>query len=335
MKNSIAKILVCIVSLCVLFSFSIVHISASEQIVRPLEFGDFAGDNDYDFGGGYDSYDYGGYDSYDYDSYDYGDDDYDSDDYDYGGFGNAVFYGGSSSPSSFEGSSMSSIIGLIILIAIVVIVVNSIRNRKKKPVVTGTPIKPDPSLLPIADYLKIDPSFSESEFREKISNIYVHFQHSWQAKDLTDVRQYLSDSLFAQVDGQLDAYRKGKKTNRVEDIAVQYVRLVGYKQEQGMDIIVAELRTRIRDYVVDDSTGNVIKGDPGKEKFMCYRWSLARSTGYTAAQQTGFGAKQCPHCGAPIDINQSTVCEYCGSVLTDDTFDWVVNNIEAISQQTV
>lgn len=335
MKNSIAKLLVCIASVCVLFSFTIINTAAAEHSVRPLEFGDYAGDSDFDFGGGYDSYDYDSYDSYDYDSYNYGSDDYDEDDYDFGGFGNAVFYGDGYSPSSYEGSSFSSVIGLIILIAIVVIVVNSIRNSKKKPVVTGTPIRPDPSLLPIADYLKIDPEFSESEFREKVSNLYVHFQHSWQAKDLADVRQYISDSLFAQVDGQLDSYRKGKKTNRVEDIAVQSVRLVGYKQEQGMDIIVAELRTRIRDYVVDDATGNVIKGDPSKEKFMCYRWSLARSTGFTTSQKAGFNAKQCPHCGAPIDINQSAVCEYCGSVLTDDTFDWVVNNIEAISQQTV
>ena len=38
--------------------------------------------------------------------------------------------------------------------------------------------------------------------------------------------------------------------------------------------------------------------------------------------------------GAHIDINHSAVCEYCDSVLTTDTFDWVVTNIKGLSQRT-
>ena len=44
---------------------------------------------------------------------------------------------------------------------------------------------------------------------------------------------------------------------------------------------------------------------------------------------------RCPHCGAPIDVNHTAVCEYCGSVLTTDTFDWAVREIKGLSQRTV
>ena len=344
MKKWFKKIFACAVMSAVMLSFISVQVLAADYIVVPMEFGDYAGDNDFDFGG-YDSggYDYGGsYDSGDYDygggDYDYGGGDYDygDDDYDSGSYGGGnVFYFGGGSGDYYGGSggSISTVIGLAILIAIVVIV---IRNKNgKNTTIHGSYVKPDPSLLPMADYKNIDPDFSESEFKEKISGLYVRFQSSWQAKDLTDVRQYLSDSLYAQVDRQLENYRTNGRTNRVDGVTVQNVRLVGYKQEQGADIIVAELRTRIKDYVVDDATGNIVRGDPNKEKFMCYHWTLARTTGYSQQKQEGFHARTCPHCGAPVDINQSTVCEYCDSVLVDDTFDWVVNNIEAISQQTV
>ena len=40
----------------------------------------------------------------------------------------------------------------------------------------------------------------------------------------------------------------------------------------------------------------------------------------------------CPYCGANVDIEHSAVCEYCGSVLHNDTFAWALSNIRSISQ---
>ena len=45
-----------------------------------------------------------------------------------------------------------------------------------------TPKPVSPSLSPIPAYKSIDPDFNESEFKEKISNLYVQFQNAWQAK---------------------------------------------------------------------------------------------------------------------------------------------------------
>ena len=45
--------------------------------------------------------------------------------------------------------------------------------------------------------------------------------------------------------------------------------------------------------------------------------------------------KFCPHCGAPLDLNQSGVCSYCHSVVTSDDHDWVLTKIEGIMQRTM
>jgi len=42
----------------------------------------------------------------------------------------------------------------------------------------------------------------------------------------------------------------------------------------------------------------------------------------------------CPKCGAPLDINQTARCPYCGSVVTINNEDWALNNIKGISQIT-
>ena len=276
---------------------------------RALDFGDFSGDSD--FGGGWDS---GG-------------------DWDSGGWDDDYSYSGGSSSGSLDIGSL----GFIIIIVIVVIIISSSRSSGSSSRGSQTPYRApqQTNLRNINDYQQIDPSFAPSEFKEKLSNLYVRFQNQWQAKDLSPLRPYLTDAYFSQMDRQLNNYRLNRQTNCIERIAVLSVELLGWKQESGMDVMVARINTRIVDYVKDDRTGNIIRGSNTREKFMTYEWSLVRSTGVQTSRSTGTTSQTCPYCGANVDINQSAVCEYCGSVLHTDTFDWAVSNIRAISQRTV
>ena len=112
------------------------------------------------------------------------------------------------------------------------------------------------------------------------------------------------------------------------------VELLGWKQEDGNDIMIAKLQTRIVDYVVDDATGNVIRGSNTAEKFMTYEWNLIRTSGRQTSKISGENASNCPNCGAPINLNKSAKCEYCGSIIETDDFDWVLSGIKALSQRT-
>jgi hypothetical protein len=62
----------------------------------------------------------------------------------------------------------------------------------------------------------------------------------------------------------------------VERIAVMSVNLSGWKRDETDDIMVARLRTRITDYTLDDTNGNLISGSRTAEKFMDYEWILKR-----------------------------------------------------------
>ena len=281
----------------------------AEASPRRADFGDFSGDSD--FGGGWDSGDSG---------WDSGDSGWDSDS------GGSYSGGGSGSMSGSE--------AVVILVVIVVIIIVSASSGKKK---SNTVIPPTVNTAPlrrIEEYLAIDPSFNAEQFRDKVSNLYVQFQNAWQNKDLSSLRPYLTDIYYSQMDNQLNRYRQNRQTNMVERIAVLKTELMGWKQESGLDEMVVKLDTRIVDYVVDDATGNIVRGSRTAEKFMTYEWTLVRTTGVTTSRSTGTTGQTCPYCGANVNINQTTVCEYCGSVLTTDKFDWAVSNIKALSQRT-
>ena len=310
MKKRIIAVL-----LSLLLVFGALHLIAS------ADFGDYGGD--YDYGGG-DSYDWGGND------YDWDDDDDDDDDDGY------YYAGGSGGSGGSTSSSGGSIMGGVILAAIIILVIYMSKKKGKgnAPIMPGAQATDPSTLRPMNEFQSIDPQFSEAAFREKLSNLYVQFQNAWQAKDLTPLRPYLTDAFYNKCDRQLDAYRTNKQTNRVERISVLGVDLVGWKQEADTDVMIARLRTRIVDYVVDDATGNIVRGSNTAEKFMEYEWDLVRTSGQTTDSGTGTTSQSCPHCGAPIDVNHTAVCEFCGSVLTTDTFDWAVREIKGLSQRT-
>lgn len=268
------------------------------------DFGDFGGDSDYGGGSDWDS------------GSSWGDSDYGS--------------------SSGMGSGGSIVIAVLVVAGFIIVP----SFFKKKGGTSGAQpagaTAVDASMLrSIAEYRQRDPNFSDPALCERISNLYIQMQNCWTAKDMEPLRPYFTDTSYAQFDRQLDSYRQSNRTNRIERIAVLGVDLRGWYEQEKNDCMVANVRTRIVDYTVDDNTGNIISGSNTAEKFMTYEYILLRSSGFvTGAQDRPADTVNCPNCSAPLNINQSAKCPYCGSVVTTKDYDWVISSIKGISQQT-
>lgn len=230
--------------------------------------------------------------------------------------------------------------GIIITILVIGAVVFFMARGYSKATKANQPAGANPTaqadLKPLDDLLQEDSAFKEEDLRMKISNLYVQMQNAWTAKDFTPMQHYFTDELYTQFDRQLDALRENHQTNRVDNIAVLGVELRGWYEAEDNQCVVANVRTRITDYVVDDASGNVVSGSDTAEKFMTYEYTLIRTRGtLTHVQTDETEATLCPNCGAPIDINQTAKCSYCGSIVKAKDFDWVTSSIKGLSQQSV
>lgn len=180
-----------------------------------------------------------------------------------------------------------------------------------------------------------DPAFSMPALQEKISRLYVEMQHAWTEKNWEVMRPHMSSQLFNQGVNQLAEMKRDHLTNIISRIAVLGVTYRGYRQDEVNDIITFRVETRIVDYTVNDDTGEVVVGSKTEEVFMTYDWEMIRSkTAVTPVQGREVESKSCPNCGAPIDINASTKCPYCGSIIESKEYDWIINRIEGIAQET-
>ena len=186
----------------------------------------------------------------------------------------------------------------------------------------------------MSDYLSLDPNFNEEEFKEKLANWYVQLQNGWQKKDINSLRPYLTDTLYGQMERQLQSHIQAGRTNIIDRISVLSVQLKGYKQENGEDKIIAYLNTRIIDYTVDDASGRVLYGNKNVEKFMTYEWLLTRSSGQVTEQREAVQSVVCPHCGATLNINKTARCDYCQSIVTVEEHGFVISSIKGLAQRT-
>ena len=290
---------------------------AFHPVTAKADFGDFSGDTD--FGGG----DSGG----DWDSSWGSDNNNDNDN---------SYYSDSGSSSYSDSDGFSTVFAIIIAAIIIIGALkgNNRGNRRSsgsKP--AGAAVTPDSMLQPMNSYKSLDPAFDEAAFREHMSNLYVQMQQEWHNKNIESLKPYMTDAFWNQMDRQLDEKRKAGQTPCTERVAVLETTPRGFYQSAGMDHIVVRVKARIVAYVLDDNTGNVISGDRNREKFMEYEWDVCRKSGVVSGE-AGMQAVSCPHCGAPLNINQTARCPFCDSVVTIVNEDWALNSIKGVSQTT-
>ena len=285
--------------------------------VGRADLGGFSGDSDY--GGG-----------------DYGGSDYSSSDSGSSGYSSSRSRGGDSCSDEACIAALLFVIAPISVFVIILLTKSGMRSRNSGAGRPGATRTAQSMLQPIESYKTLDENFSPEDLKEWLQNLYFKMQDCCVKRDVEPIRPYFADSLWQQFDRQMQGLRAARRTNYVERIAVLSVDLRGWYQDKGEDVIVAEIYARITDYTVNDDTGKVISGSKTCEKFMTYEYALSRPTGKkTDAFRTGVSERHCPNCGAPLSVNESIKCPYCGSVLTFGDHDWTVYSIKGISQRTV
>ena len=97
------------------------------------------------------------------------------------------------------------------------------------------------------------------------------------------------------------------------------------------DVLTVVLKSRMNDYIIDETTGKIVKGDKTTDRYSTYKLDFIRTTGEkTKPGSIEINTTNCPNCGAPTQITSSGKCEYCGSVITTGEHSWALSNLEKI-----
>ncbi len=303
----------------ILFASCFSVTAIDKQSIHPLDFGNH---NDYgsDFGGGSD---WGGSD-WDYD-------------------GGSSYYSSSSSGKPMDLGDIIFIGGIVIG----VIILSMVLSKRKKSTPTAPPVRPGSNqgqlvMVPdrtaqIESIIKsMDPNFSASDFITFAKEVFVDIQEGWSARDLSKIRIVLHDNLYKQTQKQVEEKLRNGTINRIENIAVSTAYLTAYKRDKQFEFATIYLSARFFDYEIDEKTGNILRGNTSTRWEMRYLMKFMRSTGVKTSDATNvLKTHNCPNCGAPLEMQSSGHCDYCGSEVTSGQYSWVLCDLTSIRNDTI
>lgn len=279
------------------------------------------------------------YDSWDSSDYDY---DYDDDDDDY-----SYSYGSSSS----SGSPATPVEAIFIIVLVLGFMTfsfvflgkhvlmdlnrtvnsNNLRNANTTRVVntTVTPLVNEEEIT--QKIIAIDENFNLEEFKSWCRDLFIKLQYAWSDRDWSAIRYFETNQLFEQHSTQLQRYIQNKQINVLQGVSVNSVKLLKFEQTEDQDILSVVLNSKMIDYIIDEETRNIIKGNSSEYHFNSYKLVFVRKKGVkTKIGESTVNTTNCPNCGAPTKITSSGQCEYCGSIITTGEFNWVLSSLERV-----
>lgn len=279
-------------------------------------------DYDYDTGGSWD-YDYDSGSSWDYDSGS-------SWDYDYSG--GSSYYGGSSSGGTTYSSDeiMSVLITTIVIVVICCFIgVLGLNKKYKSPIKHNSSILNNHSQnyreLSIEEINKIDSSLSKEEMNKLVFKLYKDIQDAWMNFDYDTLRKYTTDELFHMYESQLKVLQAKKQKNIMSDIKFKYAKIININIQNGVEKVTMYLNTITTDYVID-ANGKIVRGSDKIRNDMEYLITLNRN-------MEKVNIKNCPSCGAEINIVSGGQCPYCDNVIVNNNEEFVMSKKECIGQR--
>jgi predicted lipid-binding transport protein (Tim44 family) len=134
----------------------------------------------------------------------------------------------------------------------------------------------------ISHIQRTDPNFDEPRFNETVTEVFFKVQGAWMHRDLSPVRELLTDNMMRILQAVVDGLRRDRQINMLESMAVRNVELAEAWQESGRDYATARIQASLLDYITEEATGIVVSGSKTTPiKFEEY-WTFIRPVGNNA-----------------------------------------------------
>lgn len=177
--------------------------------------------------------------------------------------------------------------------------------------------------MTIQELERLDSTFNQAMFITKVNNIFIKFFTAIMKDNLAEVDHFIGDDVYQFGEDILSSirgknYRKMYDELNVKESSIRSIDLV-----DNQFIVNVFLQSRYMDYIIDLNTGNVVSGNDNSRIQVDYMLTFTKKTN---ASSQGI-AKKCQACGAPMDVNNSGKCEYCGSIYKQEDHDWVLTKI--------
>lgn len=238
-------------------------------------------------------------------------------------------YSGYSSSTSGVGGGFATLV--IFAIIVIIVVVSERASKKGKINYTPTNVAKNNIVIKnneqaIEEIKKYKPEFDKDKFLSHGYDIFVRIEEAWMNFDLDSVRDCITDEMFNMYESQLMSMEMNGEQNIMKDFKLLNSAITEAKKQNNMLEVKTRYVIEFYDYIVNKETKKVLRGNSNKKIKMVYEFTFIEDV-------ENKQLKECPNCGAPIDINAGAICKYCGSKIVDDSKNFVMSKKISLSQE--
>ena len=181
-----------------------------------------------------------------------------------------------------------------------------------------------------------DGNFSADDFISFVKRVYIDIQTAWCKRDLSPVRIFLHDNLYDATVKQIQAKIDQGVVYHYESMVVNTAYLTSYAKDGQYEYLTVYLNARMIDWQEDEKTGKILRGDKNTRWELRYKMKFMRSLGVLTREESDrLTGRNCPNCGAPLEMTSSTQCTYCNSTVTTGKYSWVLSDFGTVRNDTV
>lgn len=172
------------------------------------------------------------------------------------------------------------------------------------------------------ELINLDSNFSESEFLSKVNNIYVMLCTSMMTNNLERVKHFLGGKLYELKKKELEELNNQNIIQMYDELNVNPC-IIDVEITTDKFIIKVNMISKYLDYIISKDTKEFVSGN---KNYRIENNNILVFTKIRNAKELGV-VRQCPYCGASMDLNNSGQCKFCHKTFDMTDYDWILEEI--------
>lgn len=181
--------------------------------------------------------------------------------------------------------------------------------------------------MTVEEFRNIDSTFNESMFITKVNNIFVKLFTAIMLDKLDTVDHFINDEVYDAANNILNNVKSNGWRQMYDELNVKESKITNIEVNNDVYIINVYLQSRYMDYIINLGNGSLVSGNNSSRIQVDYNLTFTKKSN---AMKQGI-IRKCPGCGAPVNVNTSGICDYCGTSYNQEDYDWVLVKLEKIN----
>ena len=233
-------------------------------------------------------------------------------------------FGGSSWDSDYGSSGFSggAVIFVLCIIGLVVYFIITFTRNSNKKIEAHNSFIDSYHDLSLEEYNRYF-GMNKDVFKNKIVKQFIDIQESWMNFDYDILRKLCTDELYNQYKTLLETLKLKNEKNIMSDFTINSVSVYKVEEVNGLMEVSVMLDITFRDYVINTTNNSVVRGS--KNIIFNNTYELT----FVASKNDKI--KNCPSCGASVDVKSSEVCEYCRNTIVQISNELVLSKKKIVA----